>query len=691
MFKKLLAYYLRFNIFAANFYIPLIFMRISICIALLLSFSCKFFAQIDAEVFKNAQTNLNENEKRILFLANEKFNSKFYHIAITYIDSVREMDLPYLNYIKGVFYAHDDLTRNKALKCISKAEVNSNMISGFYENRAFAYLRVDSFAAAVRDYQVALRIEQQKKHTNNKLIDDLQVHIDQCKNIMSMKNTKNEVEVKSMGSPINSEYSEYCPIITSNENMMVFTYRGPKSLGGKQKLESGVLHKKKLELYFEDIFISKKINDTLWGQPMAQENLDTQMHDAAVTLNSDGTEMFVYRNTGKGNGDLYLSKLKGDKWGKPVIQMHLNSPEWDGSACFLPNQNKIIISSERKGGYGGKDLYYVERIKDNVWGNVKNLGPIINSKYDEDAPFVTADGKILFFSTNNESSIGGYDIERSDMINGFWSKPYNLGAPINTKNDDTYFTVRADGKVAYYSSSQKDGDGAQDIYIVKPGIPGKPSLLLQVEGLVTLDGKPVKATVEMRSMIKNLSLNFVVNANELSGQFLCNLPSKDEYELTVRINKYPPQVIYLNTTSIDTFAVVNVYAEFYSPGFDTDEPADNGKIKDTLTLGFKAYDSTLIEKFANTKSKHVSYKVQIGAYRFPKNFNYNNLISLPKIIMQKDSLGIAHFTIGNCETYNQAAELIKKIKPHIPDAFIVVYEREKRMLLRNYWSNLIKQ
>lgn len=645
-------------------------------------------AQVSLSVYQTAGNLLNDKEIRQLGSAREKFDNGFYRSAILSLDSITLKEQPIIDYIKGVFYAYDEGFKNKSLAQFAKAEKEAEQLEGFYLNKAFSYFRLDSFATAIQNYNKALEKEQAKKSKNKKLLDEIHLRIEQCRNIMAMKNKKNTVAVKNIGHPINSDFSEYCPIITSNENMMVFTYRGPKSLGGKQKLESGLLHKNKIELYYEDIFVSRKLNDTLWSEPEQIKSLDTRSHDAAVSINSDGTEMFIYKNLGAGKGDLYLTRLKGKNWTKPVKQLHLNSSEWEGSACFITNDKRIIFASERKGGYGGKDLYYAERVGEDTWGNIKNLGPVINSKYDEDAPFVTTDGKILFFSTNNELSIGGYDIERSDLVNGFWSKPYNLGPPINTTYDDLYFTVRADGRAAYYSSSQKNGSGGQDIYVVKPGIPGKPAAMLQVEGLVTVDGKPVEAEIELRSMIKDLSMDITIKSNEVDGKFLCNLSSRDEYELTIHTNGFPPQVISLNTNEIDSFVVMNVFAEFHKAEFGEDD--EKYHISAYNTHRTIEIEQLMLKRHGDLKLDDVSYRVQIGAYKFPKHFDYNHFIGLPKIVMQKDSLNITHFTVGDYHTYAEAHALLEKVKESVKTAFVVVYDRGRRVKLKDHFEMLSK-
>ena len=653
-----------------------------------LALSNPLLSQINVSVYQAVINSLNDKELRQLSSARENFDNGFYKTAILIIDSLSVNDRTELEFIKGVYYSYDEVYKNKSLTLLNKAEKNADKINDFYLHKGFTYFRLDSFANAIANYNKALELEQLRKNKNKKLIDEIHLRTEQCKNILAMKDKKNIVSIKNIGYPINSDFSEYCPIITSNENIMVYTYRGPKSFGGKQKMESGLLHKKNIELYFEDIFISRKLNDSLWSNPEHIKSLDTPSHDAAVSINSDGTEMFIYKNLGTGKGDLYLTRLKGKTWTKPVKQKHLNSSEWDGSACFIPNDKRIIISSERKGGFGGKDLYYAERIGEDAWGNIKNLGPTINSKYDEDAPFVTTDGKILFFSTNNELSIGGYDIERSDLVNGFWNKPYNLGPPINTSSDDLYFTVRADGRVAYYSSNQKSGSGGQDIYVVKPGIPGKPAALLQVDGLVTVDGKPVEAEIELRSMVRDLTMDITVKSNEIDGKFLFNLPSRDEYEITVHTNHFPPQVLSLNTNEIDTFVVLNVFAEFHKAEFGEDD--EKYHISAYNTNHTIEIEQLMLKRHGDLKMDSVSYKVQIGAYKFPKNFDYNHFIGLPKIIQQKDSLNITHYCLGDYHTYAEAHTLLEKVQQSVKTAFVVVYVKGRRVSLKDHFEKLSK-
>jgi hypothetical protein len=643
-------------------------------------------AQVSPVFFEKITLSLKDSDLVTFNQAKIKFEQELYVDAIPLFEKLiyKNPNLSELNYITGISYSYDANNQFKAIEYINKAKQKANDIDGYYFNLAYAYEKNDSIAQAIENYRMALILEEKKIIKSASLISEINYRLNRCKKIEEFRNKKNIVKIRNVGKPLNSNASEYCPLITSNESVMIFTYRGPKSKGGKQVLKGKPDGSENMSLFFEDIFISRKINDTLWSEPQQIDNLNTRLHDAAVCLNSDGTQLFVYRNLGPGKGDLYLSTLVNVVYSKPVFQQGLNSSEWDGSACFLPNPNKIIFASERKGGYGGKDLYSAERIKENVWGNIKNLGPVINTKYDEDAPFVTTDGKILFFASNNNNSIGGYDIFRSDLKEDQWQVPYNLGPPINTKNDDKFFTVRADGRVGYYSSYKQGGKGEQDIYKIEPGIPGLPVELLEVNGFVSIDGRPASANIEINSLIKNKKFNAVINSNKANGTFLTNLPAGDRYELIVKVDKFPQQIIELNTTGIDSFMVLNVYADFTSPDYDRklSELINSNRASEVKKL--EAFDKeAFAAKFGSTRKDSLAYKVQIGAYKIFENFNYNNILGFPKIIRYTDNDYITRFVMGHYATYNEAEDLLKKIKTTgvLQDAFIIAdYKGKKKYL-----------
>lgn len=657
--------------------------KITILILVVLFYNS--IAQINPFIYENASEGLNDSDAIRFNISKLKIEQHHFVEAIPNLERVSLANLKnnYLQYILGICYSYDVDNYEKAIVAILKVKYDAEKIDGYYFDLAYAYQKNDSVSNAISNYQIELKKQELKVIKQPKFIKEINYRINQCNILNSLKNKKSSVAIKNIGKPINTNGAEYCALIPSNESILIYTYRGEKSKGAKQILKAKkITTSTNFELFFEDIFISTKLNDTLWGAPKSIDNLNTISHDAAVSLSFDGTQLFIYKNTGTGNGDLYLSKLVGDVWSHPILQVGLNTTAWEGSACFMPNENKIIFVSERKGGFGGKDLYGAEKLKENTWGNIKNLGATINTKFDEDAPFVTADGRILFFSSNNNNSIGGYDVFRSDLKNNNWQAPYNLGSPINTDNDDKYFIVRADGKKGYYSSYKHGGKGEQDIYSVEPGIPGKPISLVQLEGFVTVDNKPTEAEIEIYSILKNKKYNIKINANKQSGKFLSNLPAGDDYEIRISVNKFPPQIIEITTESVDSFLTLNVYADFITPTYDKKISELQTSIQNTINKNNDFDKQLFANKFGNYTKENLSFKVQVGAFKLFENFSYSLAIGLPKIIRQTDNDFITRFTMGNYKTYNEALALLEIIqKSKIKDAFIIaMYKDEKKQL-----------
>lgn len=648
------------------------------------------FAQINPFLYENAINGLNDSDLISFNKCKLKIEQEHFVEAVLPLEKITRTNSKnvFLNYILGVCCCYDVEAHEKAIPLILSAKQNADKIDRYYFYLAYAYQKNDSIVSAISNYEIELKKEEARFIKQTDYIKEINFRIKQCNNLNSYKNKQNIVKIKNIGKPINTTAAEYCPLIPSNENVMVFTYRGEHTKGAEQ-----IIKKKKLfttlntDLFFEDIFISEKINDTTWSNPIGIDKLNTTRHDAAVSLSFDGTQLFVYKNLASGNGDLYLSKLIGNVWTKPILQLGLNTSAWEGSACFSPNENKIIFVSERKGGFGGKDLYSAEKLSENTWGSIKNLGPTINTKFDEDAPFVTADGRIMFFSSNNANSIGGYDVFRSDIKNGEWQTPYNLGPPINTDNDDKYFTVRADGKKGYYSSYKQGGKGQQDIYSVEPGIPNKPVSLLQLEGFVTVDNKPTEADIEIHSLLKNKRFNIQLTSNKQSGKFLSNLSAGDNYEIIIKVNPFPPQIIDITTEGIDSFLVLNVFADFITPAYDK----KISELKTNINSIKPGFDKQqFADKFGNSTKENLTFKVQVGAFKLFENFSYNLAIGLPKIIRQTDPDRITRFTMGNYPTYNEALALLKIVqKNNIKDAFIIAIYNNQKLQLHQLIENKI--
>jgi hypothetical protein len=662
-------------------------------IVIALIFSLSGFSQINSFIIDEAEKTIPKDHQPLFNKATLSFENELYLEALPNLDSLLKLypdNVPVI-YLDAICKAYNEEAKIKSIPLFQKIEKHKAQLEYYTYYLAYAYEQIDSTKLADNYFVSFINEESAKPKPNKQLIEQATRRIANIKMLEAIKTKVNVAEIKNIGPPINTDASEYGPLIPSDESFMVYTYRGKLSKGGKQNLKKTKMEgpeKKEEGIYFEDVFISEKLNDTAWSTPKPINSINTTLHDAAVTLSADGTQLIIYKNIGKGNGDLYLSKLEGKVWSVPKYQKGLNSDHWDGSACFFPDKKHMIISSERKGGFGGRDLYIAEKTGEDTWGNITNMGKEINTEYDEDAPFITADGKILFFSTDGKLSSGGYDIVRSDLKNGVWTTPYNLGKPINSDNDDKYFIVTGDGKRGYFSTFQKGGKGEQDIYSIEPGIPGKPIALVQVTGNVTINKKPGDAVIEIRSIINSKFKTQKINSNGSTGKFLINLPSGDEYELRFTAQNLTAQTKTVHTVGIDSFIQINVIADFYDDAYAKSLQAKSDSLTNAstaLNAGFSYADFK--NKYGDAIIEGLSYQIQVGAFKFKENFNYTYILGYGKIQKNKYEDGIVRFTIGNYAKFNDAHKHLELIHEEaIKDAFMIAIYKGKKY----YLSELVK-
>jgi len=278
-----------------------------------------------------------------------------------------------------------------------------------------------------------------------------------CQNAKLIVDSPISATSENLGPTINSIYDEYSAVVDATESMMIFTSRRPTSTGGMMDLD---------DKYFEDIYVSQKI-DGVWQKPESiGRNINSEGHEATIGLSADGQELYIFRDD-FGDGNIYVSQLKGSSWSEPVrLNDNVNSPFRETHATVSADGQTLYFTSDRS-GEGGMDIFRSRRLPTGEWAVAENLGEIVNTKYDEEAPFIHPDGKTLFFSSKGHSSMGGYDIFFSVLQdNGKWSTPMNIGFPMNTPDDEYFFVMSPDGKRAYYSSSNGQGLGGKDIYLV---------------------------------------------------------------------------------------------------------------------------------------------------------------------------------------------------------------------------------
>lgn len=641
-------------------------------------------SQVNIELKEEATKNWPLIERQKLDAADKYFNNQEYLFARSTYDSLykKHKSNIYIGYLLGSCSVFDSRYQSYSESLIKAAESIKSKLLDYDYFLGRAYLSNDKYNDAMKQFEL-YKLNPLDKYAK----EEVEHQINVCKSAIALDNKGAVAKITNIGKPVNTNGSEYTPVFPSNENFMVFTYRGEKSMGGKQILPNKADEKN--GIYFEDIMISLKNERNLWTEPIPITSINTNGHDAVVHISHDGQKLFIYRNVGVGSGDIFISKLDGMNWSVPEKVKGINSNFWEGSVCLSPDEKIIYFSSDRQGGFGGRDIYFAQLMPDGSWGNVKNLGPEINTKDDEDGPFIHSDGKTLFFASTGYNTIGGYDIFRSELKQGKWTMPYNVGKPVNTKQDDKFYVVSSDGERGYYSSEQKDGFGLQDIYIVEPGLFGKPTALVMVTGNVTYDNAPVKADILVRSKLNRKDYSGTFNSNSVNGGYLVNLPSGNEYEI---IYKYQGTTLTkdISTAKIDSFARIEIDAELFSEEYQKLNFAkvDSAAFKSESMSDLSLTNEQFIAKYGNTVVDSLFYTVQIGAYKIYENFNYSKLIGLPKALRKTFSDNITRFTLGSFKTLNETNAILEKAKKNgIKDAFILaVYKGE-----RYYFKELLNQ
>lgn len=287
--------------------------------------------------------------------------------------------------------------------------------------------------------------------------------IAECKNGKEFVANPKPFSIVNIGREINSEFEDYAPVLNASEDEIVFTTRRRDGNTYENVAEDNKP--------YEDIFTTTRSGTNWQKAKNIGPSLNTNSHDSNLAFSPDGNMLFVYKDVG--NGDIYFTERKKDgTWSElEALPGIINSTFRESSVSITKDGELLYFASERPGGYGASDIYVCYKDTRGEWTRVKNLGPSINTEYDEDGPFIDYDGKTLYFSSQGRKGMGGFDIFKSNLLDkekNEWSEPENMGYPINSPDDDIYFSGTKDGKRWYYSSVRGDGLGYSDIYKIEP-------------------------------------------------------------------------------------------------------------------------------------------------------------------------------------------------------------------------------
>ena len=469
---------------------------------------------------------------------------RFVHAETLYEEALAlAPDDPQLNVRMGVCQLNGP-HRHKALSYFLKARTGAPDMQHIHFLTGYALqlnARWDEAIAAFEQHKQATAFPDPEPIYNT-----ADKHIAECRNGRALMASPVRAQVENMGARINSEQSDYGALITADGASLFFTSRRPPNAGAKVN--------KNTQEYFEDVYASALVAGEWTAAQALEAPVNTIGNDASVGLFNDGRTMLVYRDH-EGNGDLYESRRTGTAWSElKALGMNVNTRNHESSAWYSFDRQWLYFVSDRPdGNVGGQDIYrshWEEQAQD--WGVAENLGPTINSIHDEEGVFVHPDGRTIYFSSKGHTTMGGYDVFRSVYENGRWSKPENMGWPVNTPDDDLFFVLTANGSVGYLSSLRADGLGEDDLYSVTflseepkgeltANAAGSAPVAEEAPSTVLLKGRIMRlnelagmeATIELMDL-GDASLTARFTSDAVTGEYMVAIPAGRDYAMYVK-------------------------------------------------------------------------------------------------------------------------------------------------------------
>lgn len=515
------------------------------CLSCLFSIS-NVKAQMTEEELK--QVILEANEQALVVHNSRMLQENFFYYADKIATRLLELnpESANYNYRKGFILLEMHTEFEKAIKYLNKAtgliDKNFDMYSSreqaappdvFY-HLGRAYHLNEQYDMAVVNYNLFL----EKTTKQSELIPEAQLRILQCGVAQNQTAKPTNVSIKNMGDKVNTVYGDYSSQVSLDGKSLHITSRREWENG-----ESNAYRDPMFNNYTEDIYLLKADANNNWIDPIKLDLSKPQINEASVSISLDERKIYLYKDS-SGLGDIFITEYSDDQFNgaAPVKINNVNTNSWETHLVVSPDGKLLYFVSDRPGGKGRRDIYYMEK-KAGKWSDPKNL-EVINTEYDEESPFVGLDNNVLYFSSNNGNSMGGFDVFMTVRdASGNWSPPVNLGYPVNSPGDDVFFTTTADGKKSYVSSLRKGGFGEKDVYeIIYPQVITKNVGFLNGK-IIHANGKKIPESSFITLRCKNCeegTEDEQILPRIEDGGFFSKLEKCREYELTYYYKENSP-------------------------------------------------------------------------------------------------------------------------------------------------------
>jgi outer membrane protein OmpA-like peptidoglycan-associated protein/tetratricopeptide (TPR) repeat protein len=424
----------------------------------------------------------------------------------------------------------------------------------------------------------------------------------------------------NIGESINSIYDEYYPYISPDDSMIIFTRKVPLYYSANPSSDDTQ----------EDFYVSYLTKDG-WTKaiPLSGE-INTRYNEGAQTVTADGKYMVFTacnRPDGKGSCDLYYSEYINGKWTRAVNIQEINTSAWESQPSLSADGRMLFFASERLHGIGNSDIYVSYRLPNGKWSKPVLLDTTINTKMAETSPFIHPDGKTLYFCSNGHWGVGGFDIFVSRLDdNGKWTKPVNLGYPINTPKNEIGLIVSASGKRAYITSSREGGFGLNDIYFFDLPENVQAKNVIFIKGIITdeFSGKPLQANCEIIDLNTGKTV-YITTSDSTNGKFLIGMPAGNSYALHITKQGY---LLYAENLQINenyNELVKNISLKKIKTGEKIVLP---NIFFDTDSFSIKPVSFPELDKLVSFLEENKKIKIEIGGHTDNTgSVAYNKLLS----------------------------------------------------------------
>lgn len=466
----------------------------------------------------------------------EAYNGKFYQEAIDQLEKALEKDAQHADALCYLGYAYYDTQEyNKVVEVYTLLqEATPDYWPWYIYLRANAKSALEQFESAASDYELFLA-------KYSKTADRIHFHhqaaykMEYAKKASDLRLKASEMKSpQNLSKDVNTISDDMMPQINPTGDRLYFTSSRKGGLDNKDEEEEND--------WGEDLYYIEKTSNG-WSQAiLLPEPINTYNNDGTSTFSADGQQMIYVKcgeKGGMGSCDLWMASLEGTNWTSPENMGDVvNSKSWDSQPSLSSDGNTLIFVSDREGSYcGSMDLYISRKNKFGQWSVPANLSEL-NTPFGEKSPYIAPDGKTLYFASEGHPGFGDYDIFMSVFENGKWSEPVNLGAPLNSSGQDTYFSISASGEGAYFASN-RSGLGGLDLFSIDIPEKLRPKPSVVVRGVV----KDAKSNQNMEAWVLVEDLNTAeliatAKSNSQSGEYLVVLPSGRNYSVSANKEGY---------------------------------------------------------------------------------------------------------------------------------------------------------